>query len=391
MNINENKSKVALVAVGYNRLSSIQRLLTSLQNAKYEHDDIPLVISIDASGEETLYDYVHKFEWLHGEKYVIIQEKRLGLKEHILHCGDLTQYFRAVIILEDDIFVSEYFYRYVEQAVDFYYEEDRIGGISLYQNEMMRELPVIFMKDGSDAYLKQAPASWGECWTDRQWSKFRNWYKTFNDERFCNLDIPEHIKKWKKAWSKYYYAYLNETNRYFVFPYDSHTTCFGDVGEHSLLSSSVGQANLLMGSRKYAFKPYDDMVRYDSYDNNEDIYEWLGFCKEDLCVDFCCNKINIRKCRYILTPAFMQYKVVKSFAMTMRPVELNVKYNIEGDQLFLYDTIDGNANAIEKILPLSIAFYHLRSFNLGLLKKYVFNHYKQSVKRRLRLLIRGLR
>lgn len=385
MNKKENKSKVALVAVGYNRLSSIQRLLTSLQNAQYEHDDIPLVISIDASGDKVLYDYVRKFEWQHGEKYVIIQEKRLGLKEHILRCGDLTHSFRGVIILEDDIFVSEHFYRYVEQAVDFYYEEDRIGGISLYQNEMMRGLPVIYMKDGSDTYLKQAPASWGECWTDKQWNKFRSWYNTFTDERFQELDLPEHIKQWKKAWSKYYYAYLIETRRYFVFPHVSHTTCFGDAGEHSSVSSSVGQANLLMGCPNYYFKPFDEMVRYDSYDNNEALYEWLGLSQEELCIDLRCNKINIRKCRYILSPAIKNYKIIRSFAMTMRPIELNIKYNIEGNDLFVYDTIDGNANAIEKKLPLSIAFYYLRSFNYGLLKNLVISNYKKQIFRRLGL------
>lgn len=381
----EDKNKIAIVAVGYNRMASIKRLLSSLQSAKYEHEDIPLVISIDASGDKELYDYVRKFEWQHGEKYVIIQEIRLGLKKHILRCGDLTQYFRAVIILEDDIFVSEYFYRYVEQAVDFYYKEDRIGGISLYQNEMMRDFPVIYMKDGSDTYLKQAPASWGECWTDRQWSMFRDWYDTFDEERFQGLDFPEYIKKWTKAWSKYYYAYLLETERYFVFPHISHTTCFVDAGVHSSVSSNVGQANLLMGTPKYFFKPFEEMVRYDSYDNNEALYEWLGLSKEELCIDFRCNKINIRKCRYILTPAIRDYKVIRSFAMTMRPIELNIKYNIEGNGLFVYDTIDGNANAIEKNLPLSIAAYYLRSFNYGLLKNLVISNYKKQILRRLGL------
>jgi len=378
-----NKDKIAIVAVGYNRLKSMQRLFYSLNNAQYDHDDIPLVISIDCSGDTELYDYVKEFKWSHGTKYVNIQEQRLGLKNHILQCGDLTRFFRAVIILEDDIFVSEFFYRYVEQAVDFYYDEDRVGGISLYQNEVMGNLPVIYMKDGSDTYLKQAPASWGECWTDKQWNRFREWYKCFKDEEFTILDIPEHIKQWAKAWSKYYYAFLKETNRYFVFPQVSHTTCFADAGENSSASSCLGQANLLMGKPEYQFNRFDDMVRYDSYDDNEAIYNWLRMTPDELCIDFRCNKVNIKKCRYLLTPAIKNFKVIRRFAMSMRPIELNIKYGIEGQDIFLYDTFDGNANAIEKALPLTIAFYHLRSFNFGLLKNYVLSFYKDAIKRKM--------
>ena len=53
-----NKDKVAIVVVGYNRIKSIRRLLNSLLVAKYPNDDVPLVISIDCSGDLELYSYV---------------------------------------------------------------------------------------------------------------------------------------------------------------------------------------------------------------------------------------------------------------------------------------------------------------------------------------------
>lgn len=381
-----DKDKIAIVAVGYNRINSMRRLLDSLSKAKYEYTDIPLVISIDCSGDRELYDYVQQFKWSYGQKYVNIQEKRLGLKKHILQCGDLTQYFRAVIILEDDIFVSEYFYQYVKNAVDFYYNDDRIGGISLYQNEMSGREPICFMNDGSDTYLKMGPASWGECWTDKQWHQFKEWYKTFTDERFDNIDMPEYVKKWTKAWSKYYKAYLTETNRYFVFPHNSYTTCFGDEGEHSTSSSNIGQVNLLMGVSQYYFKPFDEMVKYDTYGTNEMVFQWLNMSKTELCVDFCCNKINIRNCRYILTPATLPCKIVKTFGLSMRPIELNIKYNIEGKELFLYDTVNGRNNAAIAGYPETISNYHLRGYNVRLAAKYVLRHYISALKRKLKII-----
>lgn len=381
----ENKQKIAIVAVGYNRRKSMCRLLNSLANAHYEHDDIPLVISIDCSGDTELYQYVQHFDWKHGSKYVNIQRERLGLKNHIIQCGDLTKYFRAIILLEDDIFVSEYFYRYVEKAVEYYYEEERIGGISLYQNEMNGGTPICFMNDGSDTYLKAAAASWGECWTDRQWEGFKDWYGRFSDDGFKELDMPENIKKWPKAWSKYYMAYLVATGRYFVFPQISHTTCFGDAGEHSSNSSNIGQANLLCGQSQYRFKPFDEMVRYDSFGTNEALYQWIGLTKDELCVDFYCSKINFQKCRYILTPSRMSLKIVKSFGMMMRPIELNVKYAIEGRELFLYDSVNGEACAASTGLPRNISNYYLRGYNPRLAVKYVIDSYWSVIKQKLGL------
>jgi len=52
-----NQDKIAVVVVGYNRLKSIQRLLDSLLKAEYISQDVPLVISIDGSGDTALYDF----------------------------------------------------------------------------------------------------------------------------------------------------------------------------------------------------------------------------------------------------------------------------------------------------------------------------------------------
>ena len=128
MNISiEDREKVAVVVVGYNRLKPIQRLFSSLLRADYGTKEVPLVISIDCSNDETLYEYVRNIVWPYGNKYLNIEEKRLGLKKHILQCGDLTCYFEAIILLEDDIFVGEYFYEYTLKVIDYYKNDDRIG------------------------------------------------------------------------------------------------------------------------------------------------------------------------------------------------------------------------------------------------------------------------
>ena len=379
----QNKEKIAIVAVGYNRIESLKRLFSSLLYAKYPNSDIPLYISIDASGVKEVYDYVNDFKWPYGEKYVNIQKERLGLRNHIIQCGNLTQYFKAIILLEDDIFVSEYFYNYVLEAVSFYYDEDRIGGISLYRNEMRGNLPICSLQDGSDSFLKQSVASWGECWTDKQWLGFKKWYNNHRDDDLASIDMPNHIKKWKKAWSKFYIAYLIETNKFFVFPSVSHTTCFSEAGENGSYSSTIGQVSLLSGHKQYHFRTFETLTQYDIYGTNKDVYKWLGLF-EDICVDFYGENPNNKNKRFILTPYQLPYKVVKSYGLSLFPIELNIKYDISGEGIYLYDTsLTIKNNKLTKKAPVSIAYYYLKNFNIKLLARYVISYVYNGIKRKI--------
>ena len=87
---NRYKNDIAIVVVGYNRLKSMKRLLTSLLKACYPNQNIPLIISVDCSGDQEIYDYVVDFTWPYGDKIVNIEKARLGLLKHIYQCGDFT-------------------------------------------------------------------------------------------------------------------------------------------------------------------------------------------------------------------------------------------------------------------------------------------------------------
>ena len=370
--LEDDKNKVAIVVVGYNRIVPIKRLLQSLLSADYEGLDVPLVISIDCSGNGDLYRYVTDFKWPFGNKYVNIQRERLGLKRHILQCGDLSQLFRAIILLEDDIFVGPYFYDYTLQALKAYGDNDHIGGISLYMNEMGDyNVPVSYYHDGSDTFLRQRTASWGECWSKSQWAQFRLWLEGFIDEDFAKVDMPEMIKAWTKAWTKYHIAYLIETKKYVVYPYVSHTTCFSDAGEHYERLSMGGQSTLMPEKKEYVFRPFGDMVKYDVYWVNENVYDWLGLGKDEVCVDWYGLSQNHRKCRYLLTPLKLALPIIRSYGLYLRPIELNVKYAIEGKGLFLYDTADGLSYAAAGKNTRDLMDYCIRDLNIRMLRRYV--------------------
>lgn len=375
------KDKVAIVAVGYNRLTSMRRLLSSLDRAKYPNNEIPLIISIDCSGDTDLYAFVQAFEWHHGPKYVNIQEERLGLLMHVMQCGNLTKYFKAVILLEDDIFVSEYFYYYTIAAVDYYYNDDRIGGISLYRNEMGGTIPVALPQDGKDVFLRQSVASWGECWTDKMWAGFEQWFSVESNHDLTPVDMPVYIKGWKKAWSKFYMAYQIVNNKFFIFPSVSLTTCFSEEGVHGG-DSTIGQVTLLSGEKNFKFVPFEEMTCYDIYGTDSRVYDWLGIPKSDLMVSFRAFSINSQGKRFILSPYSYPYNVKRSFALSLSPIELNIKYQLDGDGLFLYDTTQP-AKA-RKNPPLSIAYYYLKNFDIRLMARYVIDYTYKALARKIK-------
>lgn len=386
LNKPENKEKIAILCVGYNRLNSMKRLLGSLLNAKYPSFDIPLLISIDASGNEELYQFVKDVEWPFGEKYVNIEIKRLGLKKHIFQCCDLTRYFKAVIILEDDLFVSPCFYNFVCNSIDFYRDEPKIVGIALYSPEVNGYvgLPFVPLNNGSDAYLMQDVCTWGEAFTYTMWKRFCNWKERDDCEKIIqDSEIPKQIKQWSNAWSKYYYGFMYSNGYFFVYPYQSLTTNFSDAGTHGVGTNNVQVSIKWQQLREYKFQNFDKCIKYDVFSNNMLLYNYLGFNEEQLCLDVYGNNKNIKKKKYLLSSKELPYKIIKSYGLHFRPQELNILYKIPGDEIRLYDT-SVSASTI-KIGVYQQTDYYLRGFNISMLRLFVFHNLLNILKRKLHL------
>lgn len=335
-----NKKRIAIVSVGYNRLNSQKRLLSSLVHADYTgFDNVPLVISIDCSGDKDLYNYISRFEWPHGDKHVIIREKRMGLKDHILACGDLSRYFKGVIVLEDDLYVSKDFYNYTNQMNDVYGECEDICSIALYSNEMngFCWMPLVRLRNEADVFADQSICSWGEFWNTRMWNDFREWYDT-TDIPWKDIDMPHQIKEWTKAWSKFFYSYMILKDKFSIYPYTSLSTNFSDAGEHGDTNNSIVQVSLQQGHKHYKTLPFERLIKYDVYSNNIGLADVLGVKLNEICLDLYGVRPNDFNKHYYLSVKRLPYKVLKSFGLYMRPHELNIIEDIPGDDIFLYDT-----------------------------------------------------
>ncbi len=341
--------QIALVVVGYNRPDSMRRILHSLANAVYEEKEIPLVISIDQSGTEEVARVAREFEWNYGSKEVICHPERLGLRRHIISCGDLTERYGAVMILEDDLYVSPDFYHYATSALMKYGEHPKIAGIGLNTKRELLESPYPFFPrhTGYDVYFQQFATSWGQVWNRRMWSAFKFWYEA-HPKLPQNVNVPLSVLHYpESSWAKFYQSYVVEQDLYYVFSYESLTTNFGDAGEHFNHSSSAFQSVLFYGRKEYRMPDFEEGVKYDIYGEPLGLASYLEVPEEDFTCDFWGRKQEASYKRYLLTCCSKPYKVLKQYSMCMKPVELNVMESIKGTDITLYDTLEPS----EKFVP----------------------------------------
>ena len=260
----------AVVAIGHSRPDALSRLLGSLAAGEYPADT-PLVISLDPCDDDTVATLAEAFAWPHGPKRVIRHPSRLGLREHVLRCGDLALEYGGVVLFEDDLLAAPGAYNYALQAMAFYADTPRVGGIALYgyQINEFNNLDFRPIADGSDVYFLQVAASWGQAWTAAQWSAFRQWYALEKDHPITTADgVPRQLAAWKaSSWKKYYIKYLVATDRYFVYPRMALSTNTARPGTHTKRAVSIYQTPLDLDRRRsWRFRTLEDsLALYDVF------------------------------------------------------------------------------------------------------------------------------
>lgn len=334
---------LAIVVVGYDRPHSLSRLLDSLDRMAFDGHRVPLIISLDRSGNEEVVQVAETFTWNHGQKTVRTFRQRLGLKQHILTCGELTQDHEHLIVLEDDLYASQNLLRFAVQAIEFYKDDDRVAGIALYNHlwNVACDRPFLPLDDAFDAHFMQYACSWGQIWSREKWNRFADWYRDHGDDFHPDPAIPPNVVQWSDhSWLKYHIRYCIETGRFFVYPKVGLTTNFSDKGQHNLGRENGYQIPLQeLHARAYQFASLDgSQAVYDAFFESLALGKILGIDPAELCVDLYGVKRNRANARYWLTLEPANHKVVKSFDLAFRPHESNILHGIPGEAIKLYDT-----------------------------------------------------
>lgn len=358
----------AIVVVAHKRIKSLKRLLESLSMIHNPGNlNIPLIFSIDKSViQQDILKTCEDFTWLFGEKKIILRDDHFGLKNHIISCGELVNQYGSLIILEDDLFLSPFFYEYSCQAIQYYQDEKNIAGISLYSYRLSENqfFPFTPVEDGSDVYFIQVPSSWGQVFTANMWNDFKTWFNDHPNIPESPLLIPEYVLKWgTHSWKKHFIHYLIENNKYFVFPRKSFTTNFEDPGTNSSGSLRFQVPIIQSYSDDMHFiKLSDSGSLYDSW------FELLPSCINKLFpelsafnyqVDLHGTKPYNNEWDYYLTQRNVRDPLF-SFSNRLIPVEENLRYQLTGSKIYFAKSknVDFNENAkistckVDIILPL---------------------------------------
>lgn len=395
MNEMQELPQIGIVTVGYNRINSLGRLLSRLNDCDYPSESIPLVISLDNCGSRDLFDYAESFDWKHGEKKVILQPERLGLRRHILKCGTYMAEFGwdAQIVLEDDVYPARSFYEYSLQAVKKYSTDDRIAGIALFGLPLNQSAHLPFKPSLSryDAYFAQLAQSCGQVWMRRQWDDFMRWYESRPEPFVCDDHVPFNVRRWPEtSWLKYHICYCVENDKWFSYPYQSLTTNFSDIGSNTSVRSNILQTHLQNEAKEaYDFPDLDgEAVRYDAWCENTGLYQTLGLSQDELCVDIAGAKGNYQGKRWWLTTLSAPFRVEKSFALQLVPMDMNVLCDLPGSEIFLYDTeAAGEAPAVADRDLSMWAYYNRLFYPDPAILKLARPMEKKIRKNRLRLLL----
>lgn len=326
---------IAIVIAAYNRPVSLQRLLDSVERANYTgYERIQLIISIDHSGSAECKEIADAFVWKHGHKTVVHHSMNLGLKKHILFCGDYTKQHDAVIVLEDDLFVSPLFYNYAQQAYVFYKGDKRIAGVALYHNTFneIAYCPFEPLHDGYDNYLMQVPCSWGQLWNKEQWAAFISYSNEAKEEQFELL--PATVQAWPttSSWKKVFYSYLLQTGKYFVYPRIGLSTNFGDAGWHLKSNQTAFQTPLLLSRKVFQFScPDESLSIYDGFfELDGSIYNKLVDAGKEVSFDLNGTKpLPSIKSKYLFSSKKCR-KPIQQFAVACYPYENNILLNVSG-------------------------------------------------------------
>ncbi|KAL3886472.1 hypothetical protein ACJMK2_026457 [Sinanodonta woodiana] len=235
--IQDETVDLRIVVIVFNRADSLLRLLGSLNVAFYFGERVVLDIWIDRSKDgqidENTYRIASEFQFKHGVKIV---------HNHTFHVGIYGQWLNTwtpksnsseiAVILEDDLTVSPYFYKWLKIVHKKYDKLVEVNGYSLQGisikhgigSEGLLEAP-----SGNIVFLYPVIGTWGFSPNRRNWVKFRDWFEVMlHDDKFQPL-VPNILPtswyqtfiqtgKTEGMWSMWHIYHAWKSREYTVYP-----------------------------------------------------------------------------------------------------------------------------------------------------------------------------
>ncbi|XP_053401691.1 uncharacterized protein LOC128557712 [Mercenaria mercenaria] len=272
-----------VIVIVYNRAHSLLRLLNSLNDAEYGSDSVKLEVWIDRSDTGIVdiptLQAAKTFTFKHGEYEVL---------PHPQHVGIYGQWFTTwrpdvnsseiAVILEDDLTVSKYFWRYLKLVHQKYDKNPDINGYSLQGYTITfsekRHHTILTGPKENFVFLFPVVGAWGFSPSTKNWNNFLFWLKS-QDISTYKPYVPDNIATgWYKElsskgrantmweiWHIFYAWKNNEFTLYCNFPgHAGLTTNWREKGLHTV--ETEGSSNELITEWKKEYENFLDNIPY---------------------------------------------------------------------------------------------------------------------------------
>jgi hypothetical protein len=178
------------------RLKSLKRLMDSLKAAYYDGDTVNIDFFVDyppakdskklmakLNARKLIIDHLENWEWPYGTKRIHVRVKNGGLIGQWLESWWPNNDRDAALVLEDDLSVSKFYYRWCKRAISKYLWDSsnfdpQVFGISL-QRQYLVPMTSSHNKvnvPGNCPYKYQLIGSWGQIFFPQAWRSFRQWF-----------------------------------------------------------------------------------------------------------------------------------------------------------------------------------------------------------------------
>lgn len=170
MKKNEYMSLAPILLFAYNRPAHVREAVGSLlRNVEAAESDL-FVFSDgprsheDAEAVDEVRQFVAQIDGFH-QVHLVERAENCGLANNIISgVTDVVNRYGRVIVLEDDLVVAPYFLKFMNEALDMYADEERVGHIQACDFVKDDRLPYTF--------LIQWTGSWGWATWKRAWKHF---------------------------------------------------------------------------------------------------------------------------------------------------------------------------------------------------------------------------
>lgn len=154
----------------YNRPVHTKKTIDALKLNQLASESFLFIFSDGPKSEkdEFLVNEVRKFiKELRGFKKIFIVERKtnFGLSKSIISgVTELVEKYGKIIVLEDDLITSPFFLKYMNDALTFYCNDEKVISIHGYMYPLKEKLPETFFLKGADC--------WGWATWKRGWNHF---------------------------------------------------------------------------------------------------------------------------------------------------------------------------------------------------------------------------